>query len=86
MGNKSKNNNAMKKQISLNYFLMKLVDLEIGKCFNSHELNELKKVFKEAKEIHKKEIEEAFKHGNIPTFFGNTLTAEQYYNETFRDK
>jgi hypothetical protein len=36
-----------------------------------------------AKEMHKQEIMEAFKHGELPPLFVN-LNAEQYYQETFK--
>jgi hypothetical protein len=39
----------------------------------------------QAKEMHRFEIEEAFKHGRLPVLFGE-LTAEQYYQETFVSK
>jgi hypothetical protein len=35
------------------------------------------------KAMHKEEIMESWKHGNLPTFLGRVLTAQQYYNETF---
>ena len=40
-------------------------------------------VFNQAKEMEKQQIEEAFKHGRLPVLFGE-LTAEQYYQETFK--
>lgn len=36
-----------------------------------------------AKQKEKEQIIETWKHGNLPTFLGRTLTAEQYYNETY---
>jgi hypothetical protein len=39
--------------------------------------------YRKAKEMHKKEIEEAYNHRNITTLLGRLLTSEQYYNETF---
>ena len=33
--------------------------------------------------MEKEQIIEAFKHGNLPTFLGRTLTTEEYYNETY---
>jgi hypothetical protein len=39
--------------------------------------------FEQAKEMHRFEIEESFKHGRLPVLFGE-LTAEQYYQETFK--
>jgi hypothetical protein len=37
-----------------------------------------------AKEMHKAEIEEAFKHGKLPPFLGQVQTAKEYYQETFK--
>ena len=37
---------------------------------------------KQAKEMHKQEIEDAFKHGELPPLFVN-LNAKDYYNQTF---
>jgi hypothetical protein len=39
-------------------------------------------VFEQAKAMEKEQIEEAFKHGELPKFFDN-LSAEQYYNEIY---
>jgi len=36
-----------------------------------------------AKEMEKKQIIEAFKHGELPPLFVN-FNAEQYYNETYK--
>jgi hypothetical protein len=41
-------------------------------------------LFKLAKRMEKVQIMETWKHGNMPTFLGETLTAEKYYNETFK--
>jgi hypothetical protein len=43
----------------------------------------LLRAYEEAKEKHKEEIIEAFKHGELPPLFVN-LNAEEYYNETFK--
>ena len=37
----------------------------------------------QAKAMEKGQIIETWKHGNLPTFLGRQLTAEQYYNETY---
>jgi hypothetical protein len=44
------------------------------------------KLIEKAKEMEKEQIIEAFKHGNLPTFLGRTLTTEEYYNETYKNK
>ena len=41
--------------------------------------------FDKAKAMEKEQIIEAFKHGELPPLFNN-LSAEQYYNETFKNK
>ena len=38
----------------------------------------------EAKEMEKEQLIETWKHGNLPTFLGRVLTAEQYYNQTYK--
>ena len=40
---------------------------------------------KQAIEIEKEQIMEAFKHGELPPLFVN-FNAEQYYNETYKSK
>ena len=37
----------------------------------------------QAEAMEKEQIIETWKHGNLPTFLGRVLTAEQYYNETY---
>lgn len=41
------------------------------------------KIIEQAKAMEKEQIIETWKHGNLPTFLGRVLTAEEYYNETF---
>ena len=36
-----------------------------------------------ANEMFKEQIIETWKHGNLPTFLGRVLTAEEYYKETY---
>ena len=38
-------------------------------------------IIEQAKQIEKQQIIETWKHGNMPLF---PLTAEEYYNETFK--
>jgi len=73
----------MSEQTALQYFLCGLIDLEIGKGIPTDKEIQLKDLYKKAREIEKQQIEESFKNGNMPTFIGNVLTAEQYYNETY---
>ena len=43
------------------------------------------KVIEKAKAMEKEQIMESWKHGNLPTFLGRVLTAEEYYNETYAE-
>jgi hypothetical protein len=40
------------------------------------------KIYEQAKQMHKEQIIDAFKKGELPEWFEN-LDAEQYYNETY---
>jgi hypothetical protein len=40
-------------------------------------------IYEQANQIFKEQIIETWKHGNLPTFLGRTLTAEEYYKETY---
>lgn len=79
----------MNKQSSLDYFLMKLVDMEIGKWFYANQLDDLRKAFNQSKAMHKEEIQDAWLNGMkgemiAPLSMNNYKPeAEQYYNETF---
>lgn len=42
-------------------------------------------ILKQAKEMEKGQIKEAFKHGELPPLFIN-FDSEQYYNETYGGK
>ena len=67
----------MAQQTALQFFLMGLVDLEIGKGIPTDKQVELHKLFEQAKQMEKEQIIEAYCEGN--DFIG----AEQYYNETY---
>ena len=70
---------APKKQTAVQWLEKQFVKLEttIGVHGVMYELIE------QAKEMEKEQIKDAWKHGNIPTFLGRVLTAEQYYKETY---
>jgi hypothetical protein len=77
-----------KQQTAVSFFLMGLIDLEIGKCIPIDKLVELHHLFDKAKEMEKEQIEEAFANGvddeyewhinNVPR-----KNSETYYNETY---
>ena len=43
-------------------------------------------LFNHALQMEQEQIIETWKRGNLPTSLGRVLTAEEYYNETYRDK
>ena len=57
----------------------------IRQDLNINEQNILNDIIEQAKEIEKEQIMKAFKHGELPPLFDN-LSAEQYYNETFKSE
>jgi hypothetical protein len=40
-------------------------------------------ILEQANQMFQEQIIETWKHGNLPTFLGRALTAEEYYNETY---
>jgi len=54
----------------------------LEEMLNNPEIPDSSMLFKQAKEMEKEQIMEAFKHGELPPLFDN-LSAEQYYKETF---
>jgi hypothetical protein len=77
-----------KQQTAVSFFLMGLIDLEIGKCIPIDKLVELHHLFDKAKEMEKEQIIEAFEIGIQSEFFHQTFNApckdgEQYYTETY---
>lgn len=66
-------------QTAVEWFNQQLVDRQNGKG-DSRSWNE---ILQQAKAMEKEQIIETWKHGNLPTFLGRVLTAEQYYNETY---
>jgi hypothetical protein len=61
------------------------VEWLVDKVFGKNGLILYAEVIEQAKEKHKEEIMEAFKHGELPPLFVN-LNAEEYYNETFKSQ
>jgi hypothetical protein len=70
---------APKQQTAVQWLEKQFVKLEttIGVHGIMYELIE------QAKAMEKEQIKDAWKHGNIPTFLGRVLTAEQYYIENY---
>jgi hypothetical protein len=55
----------------------------VEKLMKGDFVNNPDELIEQAKEMEKEQIKDAWKHGNIPTFLGRVLTAEQYYKETY---
>ena len=70
------------KQTALQYFLMGLIDLEIGKEIPTDKEKELHDLYNKAKEMEKNQIMNSWVKGVISD--GNK-TAEDYYNKTFKN-
>jgi HEPN domain-containing protein len=47
--------------------------------------NLIEDILKEAKEMEKQQIIDAYQHGYNNAYFANPLNKEQYYNETFKN-
>ena len=75
--------NKMEKQTALDFLL---TELDIAKLISRENLTIAAEVVRQAKEMHKQEIENAFVEcwkANMPDGYECKLSAEQYYNETF---
>ena len=73
----------MNKQTATEYLIQEIKNDSLVQAKSTKEWNE---VFQIAKQIEKEQIIETWKRGNLPTSLGRVLTAEEYYNETYRDK
>ena len=74
---------ATKKQTAVQWLVAELIKL--GYLHSSDYGNSPKVLdaLNQANAMEKEQIKDAWKHGNIPTFLGRVLTAEQYYKETY---
>ena len=79
----------MAQQTALDFFLMKLVDLEIGKTFYPNQHQDLQDAFKQAKQMEKEQMKGMYVEGGFAQmryFDGKEfITGEQYYNETYNN-
>ena len=69
----------MSKQTSLQFFLMGLIDLEIGKGIPTDKEIQLHNLYAQAKAIEREQIIEAYDKNKM----GRVDYGEQYYNETY---
>jgi hypothetical protein len=74
----------MSKQTSLQFFLIGLIDLEIGKGIPTDKEIQLHNLYAQAKAMEREQIEMAFKEGNMPTFDGLILSSKEYYDITYK--
>ena len=70
----------MTQQTSVEWLVEKLEESGIPLMKDELEMVE------QANQMFKEQIIETWKHGNLPTFLGRVLTAEEYYNETFKNE
>ena len=77
----------MAQQTALQFFLMGLIDLEIGKGVPTNKQVELHKLFEQAKQMEKEQMKGMYVEGafaQMRYFDGKEfITGEQYYNETY---
>ena len=69
-----------KKQTALSFFLMGLIDLEIGKGISTDKVIELHYLFDQAKAMEEEQIKDAYQSDRFPC---SEEDSEQYYNETY---
>jgi len=74
-----------KQQTALEFFLMKLVDLEIGKTFYPNQHQDLQDAFKQAKKIDKEQALKIFVAGQDSMEEGGK-NFEEFYKQTFEKK
>ena len=72
-----------KKQTAVEWLVEQIKSDQNQKALSA---SEWMQVIEQAKQIEKEQIIDTWKHGNLPTFLGRALTAEQYYNETFKSE
>ena len=60
-------------------------DQALRKCLMGTVECDPNQIFEQANQMFKEQIIETWKHGNLPTFLGRVLTAEEYYNETYKN-
>jgi hypothetical protein len=81
-----------KQQTAVEWYAEEAMRLEIKKTKGNisvyQMLNELSNVLNQAKEMEKEQIEDAYQRGRFNGQanwgYGNDVTAEKYYNETFK--
>jgi hypothetical protein len=76
---------APKKQTAVEWLVeqIQLGKIEIIYSNEIHSIKCIPKIIDQANAMFEQQIKDAWKHGNIPTFLGRVLTAEQYYKETY---
>lgn len=58
-------------------------DEALRKCLMGTVECDPNQILEQANKMFEEQIIETWKHGNLPTFLGRVLTAEEYYNETY---
>jgi hypothetical protein len=71
----------MSKQTSLQFFLMGLIDLEIGKGISTDKEIQLHNLYAQAKAMEREQIITAYGSDRYPC---SDEDAEQYYNSTYK--
>jgi hypothetical protein len=81
---------TMGQQAALRFFLIGLIELEIGKGIPTSKQEELHSLYDKAKKMEKAEIIESRENGIIEcgrrmnnSYYGNWIESEKYYKETY---
>ena len=74
----------MAQQTALDFFLMKLVDLEIGKTFYPNQHQDLQDAFKQAKQMEKEQMHKCASFWRGKENEIEKPIFEEYYNETYK--
>lgn len=66
---------------------VKWLQEKLNKILIDNQIQQIEHLFEQAKVMHKKEITEAWDNAAIDATYGNKFSsAEQYYNETFKQQ
>jgi hypothetical protein len=74
-----------KKQTAVEWMFDKLLEEGSNGTLRWHLKYDIFKIFEEAKEMEKEQIEESFKHGRLPIMLGS-FQAKDYYKQTYGEE
>jgi hypothetical protein len=75
-----------KQETAIDYLVEKLIKLGYLHSKNYGQSNNVKKVIEQAKAMEKEQIINTFKDAQVFKVMNDEIRAEQYYNETYKNK